>query len=127
MTLGRQDMAKCILVADDNDIVRTVIRFFLETKGFEVCGEAADGVDAIEKAQQLKPDLIVLDVAMPRMNGVEAASVLKRMMPDVPIIWFTMYQEQVGSSLTAAVGVDAVLSKPDGVGGLVECVQGLIG
>ena len=128
MTLGgRQAMAKCILVADDNDIVRTVIRFFLETKGFEICGEAADGVDAIEKAQQLKPDLIVLDVAMPRMNGVEAASVLKRMMPDVPIIWFTMYQEQVGHSLTAAVGVDAVLSKPDGVGGLVECVQGLIG
>jgi two-component system chemotaxis response regulator CheY len=58
-------MAKCILIADDNDIVRTIIRFFLETKGFEVCGEAADGVDAIEKAQQLKPDLIVLDVAMP--------------------------------------------------------------
>jgi two-component system chemotaxis response regulator CheY len=120
-------MAKCILIADDNDIVRTVIRFFLETKGFDVCGEAADGVDAIEKAKQLKPDLIVLDVAMPRMNGVEAASVLKRMMPDVPIIWFTMYQEQVGHALTAAIGVDAVLSKPDGVGGLVECVQGLIG
>jgi CheY-like chemotaxis protein len=119
-------MAKCILIADDNDIVRTIIRFFLETKGFEV-GEAADGVDAIEKAKRLNPDLIVLDVAMPRMNGVEAASVLKRMMPDVPIVWFTMYQEQVGPSLTAAVGVDAVLSKPDGVAGLAECVQGLIG
>ena len=120
-------MAKCILIADDNDIVRAIIRFFLETKGFAICGEAVDGVDAIEKAKQLKPDLIVLDVAMPRMNGVEAASVLKSMMPDVPIVWFTMYQERVGSSLTAAVGVDAVLSKPDGVGGLVECVQGLIG
>jgi two-component system chemotaxis response regulator CheY len=119
-------MAKCILIADDNDIVRTIIRFFLETKGFEVCGEATDGVDAIEKASQLKPDLIVLDVAMPRMNGVEAASVLKGLMPDVPIVWFTMYKELVGSSLTAAVGVDAVLSKPDGVAGLVECVQGLL-
>ena len=118
-------MAKCILIADDNDIVRTIIRFFLETKGFEV-GEAADGVDAIEKAKRLNPDLIVLDVAMPRMNGVEAASVLKSLMLDVPIVWFTMYKEQVGSSLTAAVGVDAVLSKPDGVGGLVECVQGLL-
>jgi CheY-like chemotaxis protein len=118
-------MAKCILIADDNDIVRTILRFFLETKGFEV-GEAADGVDAIEKAQQLKPDLIVLDVAMPRMNGVEAASVLKRMMPDVPIVWLTIYKELVGSSLTGAVGVDAVLSKPDGVGELVECVQGLL-
>jgi CheY-like chemotaxis protein len=119
-------MPKCILVVDDNTIVRSITRFFLETKGFEV-REATDGVDAIEKAEQLKPDLIVLDVAMPRMNGVEAASVLKRMMPDVPIVWFTMYQELVGHSLTAAVGVDAVLSKPDGVGGLVECVQGLMG
>jgi DNA-binding NarL/FixJ family response regulator len=126
MILGYQAMAKCILIADDNDIVRTIIRFFLETKGFEICGEAADGVDAIEKASQLKPDLIVLDVAMPRMNGVEAASVLKGMMPDVPIVWFTMYKELMGHSLTAAVGVDAVLSKPDGVGGLVECVQGLL-
>jgi DNA-binding NarL/FixJ family response regulator len=126
MRLGYQTMAKCILIADDNDIVRTIIRFFLETKGFEICGEAADGVDAIEKASQLKPDLIVLDVAMPRMNGVEAASVLKGMMPDVPIVWFTMYKELMGHSLTAAVGVDAVLSKPDGVGGLVECVQGLL-
>jgi CheY-like chemotaxis protein len=59
-----------------------------------------DGVDAIEKAQQLRPDLIVLDVAMPGMNGVEAASVLKRMMPDVPIVRFTMYKDRVGSSLT---------------------------
>jgi two-component system chemotaxis response regulator CheY len=120
-------MAKSILIADDNEIVRAIIRFFLETKGFEVCGEAVDGVDAIEKAKQLKPELIVLDVAMPRMNGVEAAWVLKATMPNVPIVWFTMYQEQVGSSLTAAVGVDAVLSKPDGVAGLAECVQGLIG
>ena len=119
-------MAKCILIADDNDIVRTIIRFFLETEGFEVCGEAADGIDVIEKASQLKPDLIVLDVAMPRMNGVEAASVLKGMMPDLPIVWFTMYKELVGHSLTAAVGVDAVISKPDGVAGLVECVQGLL-
>jgi len=119
-------MAKCILIADDNDIVRTIIRFFLETKGFEICGEAADGVDAIQKAEQLKPDLIVLDVAMPRMNGVEAASVLKGMMPNVPIVWFTMYKELVGSSLKVAVGVDAVVSKPDGVGDLVECVQGLL-
>jgi hypothetical protein len=63
---------------------------------------------------------------MPRMNVVEAASVLKGMMPDVPIIWFTMYKKLVGHSLTAAVWVDAVLSKPDGVGDLVECAQGLL-
>ena len=120
-------MPKCILIADDNFIVRTIIRVFLEThQGFEVCGEATDGVDVIQKAQDLKPDLIVLDLAMPRMNGVEAASVLKAMMPQVRIVLFTMYQEVLGKSLAAAVGVDAVLSKPDGVGGLVECVRGLL-
>ena len=80
----------------------------------------------LRRQNNLKPDLIVLDVAMPRMNGVEAASVLKTMMPEVPIVWFTMYKELVGHSLTAAVGVDAVLSKPDGVSGLVECVEGLL-
>jgi DNA-binding NarL/FixJ family response regulator len=121
-------MPKCILVADDNDLVRTVIRFFLEShQGFEVCGEAADGVDAIEKAKKLKPDLIVLDLAMPQMNGVEAASVLKGVMPGVPIVLFTMYKEALGNALTTAVGVSAVLSKPDGLGKLVECVQGLLG
>ena len=120
-------MPKCILIADDNIIVRTIIRVFLEShKGFEVCGEATDGVDVIQKAKELKPDLIVLDLAMPRMNGVEAASVLKAMMPRVPIVLFTMYREMMGKSLTAAVGIDAVLSKPDGVGSLVECVQGLL-
>ena len=120
-------MSKCILIADDNDTVRTVIRFFLEShRAFEVCGEAADGVDAVEKAKQLKPDLIVLDLAMPRMNGVEAASVLKAVMPEVPIILFTMYNDVLGHSPAAALGVSAVLSKPDGMSGLVECIQGLL-
>ena len=91
--------------------------------GAAVCGEAADGVDLIEKAKELKPDLIVLDLAMPRMNGLEAAAKLKHMMPNVPIILFTMYKEQLGNSL---VGVDAVLAKPEGMTGLVECVQRLL-
>jgi DNA-binding NarL/FixJ family response regulator len=115
---------KCILIADDSDVVRTVIRFFLEShKGLEVCGKAADGVDAIEKAKKLKPDLIVLDLLMPRMNGVEAVSVLKGVMPGVPIVLFTLYKKALGNALTSAIGVSAVLSKPDGLGRLVECVQ----
>lgn len=115
---------RCVLIADDNPLVRTVVRFFVEChKDLEVCGEATDGVDVIEKAKELRPDLIVLDLSMPRMNGLEAASKLKRIMPQVPIILFTMYKEQLGNS---AVGVDAVLSKPDGMTGLVECVQRLL-
>src|SRR5712671_3639014 len=74
-----------ILVIDDGDMARNIIGIFLEHAGFEVCGEAADGVEAIEQAKKLKPDLIVLDLAMPRMNGAEAASVLSTTMPEVPI------------------------------------------
>jgi DNA-binding NarL/FixJ family response regulator len=120
-------MPKCILIADDSAIVRAIIREFLESQaGFEVCGEAINGVDVIEKAKELKPDLIILDLAMPRMNGAEAASVLKSMMPDVPIILLTMYEDVMVKSPASAFGVDLVLSKPDGIGQIMAHVQHLL-
>jgi DNA-binding NarL/FixJ family response regulator len=115
-----------ILVIDDGDSVRDIIRIFLEREGFDVCGEAADGVEAIEQAKKLKPDLIVLDLAMPRMNGAEAASILSTTMPDVPIILITLYQNVLGSALASAVGVKAVIDKTDGMGKLVACVHSLL-
>jgi len=120
-------MSKSILVVDDSDITRKITRLFLEIQiGFEICGEAVDGVDAIEKAKELKPDLVLLDLVMPRMNGIEAASVIKGMMPQVSIVLFTMYKETVGNALASAVGIDAVLSKPDGGWKLLECVRTLL-
>lgn len=120
-------MSKSILVVDDSDTVRKVTRLFLETQvDLEVCGEAVDGTDAIEKAKKLKPDLIVLDLAMPEMNGIEAASVIKGMMPEVPIVLFTLYRESIGDALASAVGIDAVLSKPEGGWKLLECVRTLL-
>lgn len=115
-----------ILVSDDGDSVRNIIGLFLEHAGFEVCGEAADGVEAIEQAKKLKPDLIVLDLVMPRMNGAEAASILSETMPDVPIVLLTLYQNILGSALAAAVGVKAVLDKTDGLDKLVACVRSLL-
>src|SRR5260221_14373629 len=115
-----------ILVIDDGDSVRDIIRIFLEREGFDVGGEAADGVEAIEQAKKLKPDLIVLDLAMPRMNGAEAASILSTTMPDVPIILITLYQNVLGSALASAVGVKAVIDKTDGMGKLVACVHSLL-
>jgi DNA-binding NarL/FixJ family response regulator len=120
-------MPKSILIADDHETTRSLIRSFMESKdGFKVCGEAVDGVDAIEKAKELKPDLIILDLAMPRMNGAAAASVLKRTMPNVPIILFTMYDEVMGKALAAAVRVDLVLAKPNGLHDMVAHVQDLL-
>src|SRR5258707_5029381 len=102
-----------ILVIDDGDSVRDVIRIFLEHAGFEVCGEAADGVEGIEQAKKLKPDLIVLDLAMPRMNGAEAASVLSTTMPEVPVVLFTLYLNVLGAALASAVGVNAIPHKQE--------------
>jgi DNA-binding NarL/FixJ family response regulator len=115
-----------ILVIDDGDSVRDVIGIFLEHAGFEVCGEAADGVEAIEQAKKLNPDLIVLDLAMPRMNGAEAASILSQTMPEVPIVLLTLYQNLLGSALASAVGIRAVLDKTEGLDKLVACVRSLL-
>ena len=116
------------LIADDSKTIRTLIRAFIENRaGFEVCGEAVDGADAIEKAKELKPDLIILDLAMPRMNGAAAASVLKRRMPKIPIILFTMYDELMSETFSSAVQVDLVLSKPNGLHEMVTHVQDLLG
>jgi len=114
------------LVGDDGDSVRNIIGLFLEHVGFEVCGEAADGVEAIEQAKKLKPDLIVLDLVMPRMNGAEAASVLSKMMPNVPVVLLTLYQNILGPALAAAVGAKVVLDKTDGLDKLVACLRSLL-
>jgi CheY-like chemotaxis protein len=117
-----------VLVVDDYAAVRSAIRFGLERySGFFVCGEAVDGVDAIEKATKLKPDFILLDLSMPRMNGMEAAAALKRMMPNVLIVAFTMYVELLGKPLPSTVGVDAVIDKLAGIGKVVECARNLLG
>jgi DNA-binding NarL/FixJ family response regulator len=67
-------VTKYILLVDDSELIRLATRHFLESQtGFEVCGEAIDGIDALEKASHLNPDLIILDIAMPRMNGLQTA------------------------------------------------------
>jgi DNA-binding NarL/FixJ family response regulator len=120
-------MSKRILVADDSDAIRKVVHTYLADRDFDVCGEAVDGEDAIEKARTLKPDLILLDVAMPRTNGVEVAHVLKDTMPDLRIVLFTMYSEALArTSPRNRLPVDAVIAKADGMSRLEECVQSVL-
>ena len=88
-----------------------------------VCGEAVNGREAVQRAMALRPDLVLLDLAMPELNGAEVASVLKSAMPDTRIILFTMYRENVGKYLSSAVGIDLVLSKPDGVSKLAAAID----
>jgi DNA-binding NarL/FixJ family response regulator len=124
---GNIDMPKRVLIADDDSNVREAMRAFLTTgTDVVVCGEAVNGLEAVVKARTLKPDLVLLDLAMPEMNGAEAASVLKKRMPELPIILFTMFSENIGRYLTSAVGVDMVLSKPDGMAMLAESVNAVL-
>ncbi|MFZ1034989.1 MAG: response regulator transcription factor [Candidatus Acidiferrales bacterium] len=119
-------MSKRILVADDSDTVRRVVRAYLTQQDFEVCGEAVDGEDAVEKARKLKPDLILLDVAMPQTNGIVVASVLKDMMPNLRIILFTTYSEAVAKAFPQGLAADMVIAKAEGMSRLAECVHSLL-
>jgi DNA-binding NarL/FixJ family response regulator len=120
-------MKNAILIADDSGPFRKAVRSYLTQQNFEVCGEAIDGTDVLEKATQLEPALVILDLRMPNMNGVEVASVLKGRMPDVRIVLLTVYDEVLGyKSLMSAIGIDATIPKVDCFDSLAECVRGLL-
>jgi len=119
-------LPKCILIVDDHEYLRKLVRNFLEAQtGYDVCGEAVDGYDAINKAQELKPDLIILDMSMPRMNGIEAATRLKKLLPQTPIVLFTSHGSFRGFDARAA-GIDAVVAKNGGMSLLMDSLQGLL-
>ena len=118
-------MTKTVLIADDSASVRLSVRLLLQGRHKElVVREAFDGVDAIEKAKKSRPDFILLDLAMPRLNGAEAAAVLKNDMPETPVILFTLTDLHI-DSLCAAIDVDFI-SKVDGIPKLLERVDALL-
>jgi DNA-binding NarL/FixJ family response regulator len=104
--------------------MRAAIRTFLEKSlNMTVCGEAADGVEAIEKNDAQHPGLILMDIAMPRMNGVEAASIIKKHSPGAYIVAFTLYPDAIMKSMARAAGVDLVVSKAEGTEGLERALS----
>src|SRR3979411_2288914 len=122
---GRQ-MPKRILIVDDSIAVRRAIHSFLEESGFTVCGEAIDGYDAIQKAEELKPDLILLDFAMPRMNGIEAAPILKKILPDTPIVLLSSHHAVLQDRGALLMPIDAVVPKDGSLSMLLRYVETLM-
>jgi response regulator NasT len=100
-----------ILIAEDETIIRLDLRALLEGAGFEVCAEARDGVEAVELAAAEKPDLAVLDVKMPRLDGIEAA---RRILEEqsIPIVMLTAYGQDELVSRAVEAGVFGYLVKP---------------
>ena len=105
---------------------RHVRAYLEEDNEFRVCGEAIDGFDAIDKAKNLKPDLIILDASMPRMNGIEAAPKLKELLPETAIILFTFHEGMMRGFDAREIGVDAVVTKANGMFPLKESVKALL-
>jgi DNA-binding NarL/FixJ family response regulator len=106
-------MAKRVLIVDDERAIRSATRLLLGLQNFEICGEAVDGLDALDKVRDLKPDLIIMDLAMPRMNGLRAAHELRALKVPTPIILFTMYADAVQPQNRS--DVNAVVYKLDTV------------
>jgi two-component system nitrate/nitrite response regulator NarL len=120
-------MVQDVLIVDDNAVVRSSLRRLFKTyPEFEVSGEAENGQDAIDKAERLKPDLIILDLAMPVMTGLEAAPVLRKMLPDAALILFTHHDGHPVELLAQAAGIHAVVPKSQAASRLIALAQALL-
>ena len=104
-------MAKRVLIVDDNAYLRVALRTALEGNLGVACSEATDGRDAVNRALELNPDVIVLDLSMPAMSGLEAAPHLKRLLPAVPIVMFTSFNGNGLLALARAAGISVVVGK----------------
>ena len=121
-------MSKGILIVNDSPQIRNMVKLWLESENkFQVCGEASDGLEGVEKALELKPDLIVLDLSMPRMNGLETAIALRTAIPEIPIILFTLYSDSELANQARDAGMSSVLSKMDQMSLLCDEVGRLVG
>jgi DNA-binding NarL/FixJ family response regulator len=91
-----------VLIVDDNEVVREGLKSIFEPQAdIEVVGQAVDGLDAVAKAEKLEPDVILMDAQMPGIDGTEATRRIKQILPDVKVLFLTVYGEYVGSALAA--------------------------
>jgi DNA-binding NarL/FixJ family response regulator len=105
-----------ILVADDQDAVRKrVIETLVSRQGFEICAEAANGLEAVERAKQSKPDLIVLDITMPELNGLDAARRIRSFLPDTPIVILSVHKGKQLMEEARKIGVRGYVTKGEAV------------
>jgi DNA-binding NarL/FixJ family response regulator len=119
-------MARSVLIVDDSPVVRQALRrLFASEAGFDAFAEAANGREAIQKAEDVHPDLIVMDFSMPEMNGLEATRLLRKVLPLVPIILYSAYSDALAEDDARGAGVSALVSKSDNVCTLVSQARSL--
>jgi DNA-binding NarL/FixJ family response regulator len=115
-----------ILIAEDYEVVRRGVRdLLLEHAGWEVCGEAVDGRDAVNKAAELRPDLVVLDIGMPNLNGLDAARQILDRAPETMVIILTMDESEQSIRKALSVGARGIVLKSDAACDLVSAIEAL--
>jgi len=113
-----------ILIADDHDVLRLGLRELLQAHaGWEVCGEAGNGTEAVELARQLGPDLAILDLAMPRLDGLEATRRIRRALPDTQVLLFTVHASEQLAVEAREAGALGYLLKSHPAGELLSAVE----
>ena len=115
-----------MLVVDDSLEIRTIVRLLFLTEGYDICEEAGNGEEAIKVAADCNPDLIVLDLSMPVMNGLEAAPKLRKVAPNAAIILFTLHAAEILKVHLQDTGITAVVAKTDPLQSLLGKAQSLL-
>ena len=100
-----------VLIVDDHEIVRRGLKTLLMDEHIEVCGEAADGVEAVAKAEQLNPSVIIMDLVMPRMDGFRATREIRRLLPQIQIVIVSQHDAPVVRSEALKAGATTFISK----------------
>lgn len=108
---GRKTVTPRVLVADDEELIRTGFRLILASRGIEVVGEAADGVEAVSEAERLRPDVLLMDIRMPRLDGLEAAKRVLRLLPRCRILMLTTFDLDRYVYAALAAGASGFLLK----------------
>jgi DNA-binding NarL/FixJ family response regulator len=116
-----------LLIVDDHEIFRRGLRALLEPSSeWQICGEAVDGVDAVEQCKSLRPDIVVLDVSMPRLNGLEAARLIRKEKPEPQIVIITQHDSPQIRSAALEAGARAFVTKSAVGSELVSAIRNLI-
>ena len=120
-------MPSRLLIADDHSTVRTLLRILLEShEGWQVCAEVENGLEAVAKAVELKPDLVILDLAMPQMDGLRAAREISAALPNVPILMHTMHNSSELELEAKKAGIRKVVNKTGSGDELFAAIEELL-